>query len=97
MKNICSYVQAIKNKHWAIPQKIQMKGLRIYFFEPPPPPGIFHFFYFTNGNSRQNKAPPLDIPQNCVRLLGNSKAKNKEPWKFHIIFSWSPLEIPLHF
>ena len=26
----------------------------------------------------------------------NSKAKNN-PWKFHIIFSWSPLEIPLHF
>ena len=23
-------------------------------------------FYFTNGNSRQNKAPPLDAPQNCV-------------------------------
>ena len=29
---------------------------------------------------------PLDIPQNCVRSLGNSKAKNKDPWKFHINF-----------
>ena len=28
------------------------------------------------------------------RSLRNSKAKKKDPWKFHIIFSWSPLEIP---
>ena len=59
------------------------------------PAGIFHFF--TSGNSRQNKARPLNIPQNCVRSLGNSKAKNKDPWKFHIIFSCSPLEIALCF
>ena len=25
---------------------------------------FFFFFYFTPGNSRQNKAPPLEIPQN---------------------------------
>ena len=68
-------------------------GLRIYIFETPP--GIFHFFYFTPGNSRQNKPPPREIPQICVRSLGNSKAKNQDPLKFHIIFSWSPLEIPL--
>ena len=59
------------------------------------PAGIFHFF--TSGNSRQNKARPLNIPQNCVRSLGNSKANNKDPWKFHIIFSCSPLEIALCF
>ena len=33
----------------------------------PPPPGLFLFFNFTHGNSRQNKAPPLEIPQNFVR------------------------------
>ena len=60
-------------------------------------PWNFSFFYFTPGNSGQNKAQPLDIPQNCVRSLGNFKAKNKDPWKFHIIFSWSPFEIPLRF
>ena len=43
----------------------------------------FSFFYFTPGNSRQNKAQPVDILQNYVR----STAKNKDPWKFHIIFS----------
>ena len=57
----------------------------------------FSFSYFTPGNSRQNKAQPLDISQNCVRSLGNSRAKSKDPWKFHIIYSWSPLEIPLYF
>ena len=54
----------------------------------------FLFFYFTPGNSRKNKAPPLEIPQIFVRPLGNSKAKNQESWKFYIIFSCSPLEIP---
>ena len=66
-------------------------GLRKYFFEPPAPPEIFHFFTL-----------PLETPQNCVRYLGNSKAKNQEPCpgnsalfflghprgrQFHFIFS----------
>ena len=60
--------------------------VHILFWKPP---WNFSFFYFTPGNSRQNKAQPLDIPQNCVRSLGNSKAKNKDPWvrlTFHITF-----------
>ena len=32
---------------------------------------------------------PLDV--------GGSKANNQDPWKFHIIFSWSPFEIPPRF
>ena len=40
---------------------------------------------------------PLDIPQNCVRSIGTSITKNKDPKKFHIIFSCSPLEIQLRF
>ena len=74
-------------------QKKPNGRLRTYFFEKTP--GIFHFFTLPPGNSRQNKAPPLQILQNCVTSLGNSKARNQDPWKFHIIFSWSPLEIPL--
>ena len=67
-------------------------GLRTYFSEPPS--WNFLFIYFTPGNSRQNKAPALEIVQNCVTSLENFKTKNQDPWKFHIIFSWSPLEIP---
>ena len=80
---------------WAIPEKIQTGGIKDIIFWKNP--WNFSFFYFIPGNSRQNKAQPLDIPQNCVRSLGNSKTKNKDPWKFHIIFSWSHLEIPLCF
>ena len=36
--------------HWAIPEKIQTGGLRIYFFETSR--WNFSFFYFTPGNSR---------------------------------------------
>ena len=34
--------------------------------------------------------------QNYVPL-GNSKSKNQDPWKFHMVFSWLPLEIQLFF
>ena len=55
------------------------------------------FVTFTLGNFRENKASPLEILQNCVTPLGSSKAKNQDPWKFHIVFSLSLLEIPLLF
>ena len=58
---------------WAVPEKIQTGGFRIYFRENCP--GIFHFFTLS-----------LEIPD-----------KKKDPWKFHIIFSWVPLEIPLRY
>ena len=81
--------------NWAIPEKIQTRGFEDILFWKTH--WNFSFLYFNTGNSRQNKAKPLDIPQNCVRFLENSKAKDKDPWKFHIIFSWSPLEVPLCF
>ena len=61
------------------------------------PPWNFYFFYFTPENSRQNKAPPLEIPQSYVRSLESPKARNQDPWKFCISFSWLPLETPLCF
>ena len=51
-------------------------------------PWNFSFFCLTLGNSRENKAPPTEISQNCVRSLGNSKTKNQDPWKFHMSFFW---------
>ena len=77
--------------YWAIPEG--GRGVEDIHFRKNP--GIFHFFYFTPGNSTQILHPwkfqkflldPLEI-----------KAKNQDPWKFHIIFSSSPLEIPPHF
>ena len=35
----------------------------------------------------QNKASPVEIPQNYVVPLGNSKAKKQDPWNFHVIFT----------
>ena len=52
---------------------------------------------FILGNSGQNKASNLEISQDFDTPLGNSKAKNQDPWKFHMIFSWSPPEFPLLF
>ena len=78
-----------------IPEKIQTErvgDIRFWNFS-----SNFSYLYLTPGNSRQNKAQPLDIARICVRSFGNSKAKNKDPWKFHIIFSWWSLEIPLRF
>ena len=46
----------------------------------------FLFIYFTSGNSRQIKGPPLEIVQDCVTSLGNSKTKNHDSWKFHMLF-----------
>ena len=61
-------------------------------------PGIFHFFTLTLEIPDKTKINPWIFHKIVsARSLGNAKAKNKDPCKFHIIFSWSPLEIPLHF
>ena len=54
----------------------------------------FKICYLTLRNSRQNKSSPLEILENCVTPVGNSKAKIQDPMKLHIIFSWSLLKIP---
>ena len=69
------------------------------FLNPPPPlpPIIFYSFTLPLEILDKTKLQPLEILQNSVTPLGNSKAKNQDPWKFHMIFSSSPLEIPLRF
>ena len=81
----CYYGITIE-KHWTIPEKKIQTGRGW---------GILEFFIFllypwTPGNSRQNKAQSLDIPQNCLTFVGNSKAKNKDSWKFHVFFLGHP-------
>ena len=53
----------------------------------------FYIYHLTSGK----KLSPLEILETCVTPLGNSKVKNKDSWKFHTIFSWTPVEIPLLF
>ena len=52
------------------------RALRIYFFETSLE---FFILLLYTWKFQTKKAQPLNIPQNCVRSLGNSKAKNKDP------------------
>ena len=54
------------------------RGWGYTFFNLFLPRWNFSFFYFTPGNSRQSKVPPLEIPQIFLTSLGNSKVKNQE-------------------
>ena len=60
------------------------------FLETPAPlnpPRNFKIFHFALRNSRENKLSPLEILQNCITPLGNSKVKNQDTWKIRMIFS----------
>ena len=76
-------------------KKFKQRGWGYYNFLKTPLE--FCFFLLYPWKSKQNKAQPSDISQTCVRTLLNSKSKSKDPWKFYITFSWSPLEILLSF
>ena len=67
------------------------------FLKKKKKPWNFKICHFTFRNSRENKLLSLEILQNFVAPLRNSKVKNEDPWKFHMSFSWTPLEIPLLF
>ena len=93
----CSKLICLPNfRHWAFPEKKnnRERGWGQNFVKTPLE---FLIFYFAPGNSRQSKYLPIEIPQNCLRSLKNSEAKNQDLWKFHIIFSSSALEIPFCF
>ena len=64
---LCSQAIWLKNP--------KRSGLRINCFEKNP--GFLQVCHFNFGNSRQNKASPLDIQQNCVTPLLNFKSKNQ--------------------
>ena len=88
---------------WAIPEKIQTRVLRIYFFEPAPPcpsPGIFHFFTLPIEIPDKTKLnpwifykivlDPLEIPRPKTKTPRNSTFSLfflGHPWKFHFIFN----------
>ena len=91
-----SYLPVPVQRYWAIPEK-KHRGVEDIFFEKPR---FSFFFTLPLEIPDKTKLHPwtLEIPQIFVRSLGNSPKppKNQDPWKF-LFFSYSPLEIPLHF
>ena len=79
---------------WVIPEKSKQGGWRHTFVKTPLESFIFLIYPW---KVQTKRAQPLEIPQIFIRSFGNSKLKNQDHWKFHIIFYWSPLEISLCF
>ena len=50
-------------------------------------PWNFDVCHFNRGDSRQKKLCSYKLRKNCVTPIGNSKTKNQDAWKFHMIFS----------
>ena len=48
--------------------------------------------HFTLRNSWENKLSPLGFLKKCVTPLENVNVKDQDPWKLHIILSWTLLE-----
>ena len=64
-------------------KKTKQGGLRIYFLKTPPE----DFRFVTLPLEIPEKTSfHLEIQQNCVTSLRNSKVKNQNPWKFHMSF-----------
>ena len=61
------------------------------------PPLEFFIFLFYPWKFQTKQSSTLDISQNCVRSTGNSKVKNKDPWKFHIFFFGHPWKFHIFF
>ena len=62
-------------------------------------PEIFHFFTLPLEISDKTKLHPWKFHKILLdsQIPWKFQAKNQDPWEFHIIFSWSPLEIPFCF
>ena len=87
---------SIKHLNMAFLTQVSWLFFLLHFHEtyraiPEKKPFIF-LLYPWKFQTKQSSTPGNSTK--CVRSLGNSKAKNQDPWEFHIIFSWSPMEIP---
>ena len=92
-KKVCS-----RSLYWAISRKKTSRGLRTYFFETPLQFLIF-FFYHWKFQTKQSSTPGNSTKLCQIPSLENP-GRSPRPlpcWKFHIIFSWSSLEVPLRF
>ena len=78
------YLQNVKyNELFHKKRQIRERGVEDILFWTP---WSFSFIYFTSGNSRQIKAPPLEIVQNCVTSpLEIPRPKNRVQTKTKIV------------
>ena len=82
-------------------KKIKQRGRGVdglvigYTFVKTAPEFFILLLYPCKFQTKQSSTPGYST-QLCLlpRSLRNSKAKNKDPWKFDTIFSWSTPEIP---
>ena len=84
--------------HWQIglfQRKPKQEGLKTYFFEKLLESlGLSLYLWKFQ---RKQSFTPENFTGTCALFLQNSKAINQDPGKFYMIFSWSPMEIPLLF
>ena len=59
--------------------------------------GIFRFVILLVETLEKTKPHPWKNRQNCATPLGTFNAKNKDPWKLHMVLFQTHLEIPLLF
>ena len=79
--------------HWlGYSRKENSRGLRTYFFEEPLE--FFNFFTLPLEIPDKTKLHPWKFHKIALDSLGIPRPNHQNPLKFHIIFSWLPLEIP---
>ena len=76
---------------WAIPEKKTNRRFKYILFWKTPMKFSGYLLYSWKFQTKQSFTQ--ETSQNSATLL---KAQNQDTEKFHMIFSWSPLEIP-HF
>ena len=78
---------------WAIPEKKTSRELRTYFSEKP----LEFFIFFTLALEILDKIKlhPWKFHKIALDSLENPRLNGQDPWKFPIIFSWLPVEIPV--
>ena len=78
--------------HWlGYSRKENSRGLRTYFFEKPLE--FFNFFTLPLEIPDKTKLHPWKSHKIALDSLGIARPNHQSSLKFHIIFSWLPLEI----
>ena len=88
---VCFFLEGLA--HWAIPEKTQKGGLEDILGWKRPLEYLNLSLYPWKFQTKWSFTPGNSKKMYCTHS-GISNAKNQDPQKFHMIFSWSPLEFP---